>query len=151
MNKQTIVGALALIVALGALVAVVANNFKTLPPTPKTYPARGKLVFKNGEPVRFAILNLTPKTNKSGGGDCEARTGADGSFEVRSFSNTGNDGAVPGEYVGSLEPYSSGRLGPIGKSGKPSAIPKKYQDTSTAGITVVIKAEENDLGTIQLN
>jgi hypothetical protein len=148
MNKYTILGGIGVLLAGGLLYMVVASSWRTMPPIPTVYPAHGKLVFKNGDPVRHTFMTLTPKEPGKGFA-CEAKTGPDGTFQLRSFSNTGPDGAVPGEYSCSLE-----QLPPIrGKDGAitPSVIPRKYKDTKTSGITVVIKPEDNDLGTIKLD
>ncbi len=151
MNKQVVVAGIGAAIALGLAVMVLASSWKSLPPVPAVYPAHGKLVFKNGEPVRLAIMNLSPK-EQGKGHECEARIGPDGKFELRSFSNTGNDGAVPGEYKVSLEPFYGPAFPPNAtKNVKPSKIPTKYLDSKTSGITIVIKPEDNDLGTIRLD
>jgi len=151
MNKQTVLGGIVVAIACGILIVVVASNWKgsTVPAKPTVYPAHGKMVFKNGEPVRHTFLTFTPK-EPGVGFVCEAFTGPDGTFEIRSFSNDSNDGAMPGEYSCSLEQKVPMKMR-SGKNINPSVIPKKYQDSKTSGITVVIKAENNDLGTILLD
>jgi hypothetical protein len=150
MNKQMIIGASVVAIACGLLVVVVASNWKgSVPDKPTVYPAHGKLVFKNGDPVRHTYLTFTPKETGKGF-ICEAFTGADGTFEIRSFSNTGNDGAVPGEYSCILEQKVPVKMR-SGQNINPSTIPKKYQDAKTSGLTIVINAENNDLGTIKLD
>ena len=123
----------------------------TLPSNRSVYPVRGKVVFRNGQPVRLAIIHLDPKDSTIGN-EAEGIIGPDGTFEIRTYSNSGPDGAVPGEYVVSLEPYSGARFPPDAKKkATPSAIPAKYRDPAKSGIEVVIRAEDNDLGTITLN
>jgi hypothetical protein len=123
----------------------------SLPPNRPAYPVRGKVVFSNGQPVRLAIIHLDPK-DPSVGNEAEGIIWADGTFQIRTYSNSDPDGAVPGEYVVSFEPFSGARFPPAAaKRVKPSVIPAKYQDSHKSGIEVVIQAEENDLGTIKLN
>jgi hypothetical protein len=150
MNMKVVIGGIAVAIACGLLILLVASNWKGgLPDQPQVYPARGKLVFKNGDPVRHTGLTFTP-IEAGKGFECEAFTGLDGTFEIRSFSNTGNDGAVPGEYICSLTQKIPVKM-KSGKNINPSVIPKKYQNKNTSGITVVIKHEDNDLGTIKLD
>jgi hypothetical protein len=131
-------------------VCLLAGCGRTLPPNRSVYPVRGKVAFANGQPVRLAIIHLDPKDTTIGN-EAEGIIGPDGTFEIRTYSNTEKDGAVPGEYVVSLEPYSGARFPPDAKKkAKPSTIPLKYQDSKKSGIEVVIKAEDNDLGTIKL-
>jgi hypothetical protein len=136
---------------LGAIVIfLLAGCGRTLPPNRSVYPVRGKVVFGNGQPVRLAIIHLDPK-DSTVGNEAEGIIGPDGTFEIRTYSNTEHDGAVPGEYVVSFEPYSGARFAPDAKKkAKPSVIPSKYQDSHKSKIEVVIRAEDNDLGTIKL-
>jgi len=151
MKTKTMIGVVGVVVACGLLIMVLPISLWKSGGlnTPAVYKAHGKLVFKNGDPVKNTYLTFTPKENGKGT-PCEAMTKADGSFEIRSFSNTENDGAMPGEYTCSLEQKPNIKL-TSGVTITASVIPKKYQSSKTSGITVVIKAEENDLGTIKLD
>ena len=151
MNKQTIMGAVVVAVACGLLIVVVASNWKGgMSAKPAVYPAHVKLVFKNGDPVRHTFVNFTPTAPNNTGWTCQAFTKADGSFEIRSNFSNDHDGAVPGEYLCSLEQGVPAKFS-NGERHNPSVIPKKYLDSKTSGITVVIKPEDNDLGTIKLD
>jgi hypothetical protein len=96
----------------------------------KTYPVTGKVTM-NGEPVAFAVVHLIPKEGK--GADATGYTAADGSFEVRTYSNTEMDGAVPGEYGVEVEPFDMTQfMGPRPKEGeKPTLIPKEKRNPDT--------------------
>jgi hypothetical protein len=116
---------------------------KSLPSNRDVYPARGKVLL-NGRPIRYATIHLDP-VDSAIGNECEGLIGGDGTFQIRTYANNGvPDGAVPGEYKIWIEPYSKAKNGKI-KSGSPSDVPKKYQDTHTSGLKVTINAEENTL------
>jgi hypothetical protein len=151
MKMKTMIGVLGAALACVLLIVVLASSLLKGGglTTPTVYKAHGKMVFKNGDPVKNTYLTFTPKENGKGT-PCEAMTKADGSFEIRSFSNTENDGAMPGEYTCSLEQKPNIKL-TSGVTITASVIPKKYQNVKTSGITVVIKSEDNDLGTIKLD
>jgi len=152
MKQQIVIGILAVALACGAVIMVVASSLKpSVGSKPTSYAAHGKFVFKNGEPVRDTFVNFIP-TVQGQGWPCQAQTRADGTFEVASNFTPGTnkpDGAVPGEYACSFEQGAPTKF-TNGQKTNPSIIHKKYQDLKTSGITVVIKAEDNDLGTIKL-
>ena len=109
-------------------------------PRQGTYPVRGKVVW-HGEPVRFAIINLEPVAGASGT-HAEGTTAEDGTFALRTLANEGEpDGAVPGEYQVILEPHDPVRSGPLPKGATATKIPGEFP----TGVTVEVKAEENDL------
>jgi hypothetical protein len=114
-------------------------------PKPETYPVHGKVLW-HGEPVRFAMISLEPADPSQGGAPAIGTTGVDGTFTVRTFSNSGEpDGAIPGEYKVQLEDYDVVRAGPLPAGARPTKIGREL-DT---GVTVQVKAEDNDL-TIQV-
>jgi hypothetical protein len=103
----------------------------------KTYPVSGKVTL-NGKPVAFAIVRLTPKEGK--GADATGYTGADGTFQLRTYSNTEMDGAALGEYQVEVEPFNGPQfMGPKPKEGeKPTQIPPESRSLDT-----VIVIDEN--------
>ncbi len=105
----------------------------------KTYPVTGKVTM-NGEPVAFAIIHLNPKDGK--GTAATGFTGADGTFSVRTYSNSEMDGAVPGEYEVELGPFDMVKfMGPRPQAGEtPTAIPPEKRNPGTV---VNIEAEDN--------
>ncbi len=108
-----------------------------------TYPVKGRILYQ-GQPARFVIVRFEPAGDK--GAEAVGRTDADGYFELRTFSNEGNDGGVPGEYKVTIEPFNPVRGGPLPAGAKPTAIPGA--GVTTDG-TVEIAAEDNDL-TVEL-
>ncbi|HKI34536.1 MAG TPA: hypothetical protein VKA46_21955 [Gemmataceae bacterium] len=121
-----------------AAVAMLAGCGPKQLPQNDTYSVQGQLRL-HGQPAAFVIVHLEPtKPNK--GVAAEGTTTADGNFELRTYSNEGNDGAVPGEYQVTLEEYDPVRSGPLPAGSKPTPIPNQTMDT---GIIVVIKAEPN--------
>jgi hypothetical protein len=138
MSKQTLIGfrfGLVLSVAL----AVAGCGPRDLPKQ-ETYPVRGKVMW-HGEPVRFAIINLEP-VDGSGGAHAEGTTAEDGTFALRTLANEGEpDGAVPGQYKVVLEPHDPVRAGALPKGAVATKIPGEMQ----TGVTVEVKAQENDL------
>ena len=124
---------------LSAVTAFVGCGSRELPKQ-ETYPVRGKVLW-HGEPVRFAIITLQPMGG-SGGAEAGGTTAQDGTFALRTLANEGEpDGAVPGQYEVRLEPYDPVRAGALPKGATPTKIPGEMK----TGVTVEVKAEENDL------
>jgi len=116
--------------------------------TPSFYPVRGQVLL-DGQPVRFAIVALSPKgVDDDDGPPATGQTNANGEFNIRTMMGPGHDGAVPGEYWISL--YAPKQAPAEANGAKPTAIPQKYRSPKTARISVSVKEETNDLGTIRL-
>jgi hypothetical protein len=125
--------------ALSSLALLAGCGQRELPKA-TAYPTRGKVLW-HGEPVCYAVIDLAPATG-SGGAEADGSTGEDGTFTLRTFSNEGEpDGAVPGEYVVNLKPWDPVRFGPLPKGAKPTQIPGEFN----TGVTIEVKAEDNDL------
>lgn len=109
--------------------------------TVKTYPTRGRLLWK-GEPVRFARIELDPV--EGNGAVASAQSDEQGVFEVRTFGNAEPDGAVPGEYLITVKPKAGIPPKYDDKTANPKAteVPSASQKTTTS---VVVEAKENDL------
>jgi hypothetical protein len=151
MNKQMVIGGIVVVAAVGLLAMVVSGSWKpSMAAKPTVYPAHGKFVFKNGDPVRDTFVNFIPTAPGNTGWVCQAQTKADGTFKITSNFNVEPDGAVPGEYKCYMEQGVAMKFS-NGEVRNPSRIPKKFLDAKTSGLTVVIKSEDNDLGTIQLD
>jgi hypothetical protein len=110
--------------------------------TDSVYPAQGKLTI-HGEPASYVMVHLMP-VDLGKGAEATGVTEEDGSFMLRTYSNTDFDGAVPGEYTVSLEPYNG--VESVGVKVPPGA---KYTPIPPEGLTVAekveIKAEDNNL------
>jgi hypothetical protein len=121
------------------LVALVAGCGQRTLPVAKTYPAAGRVTLK-GEPAAFVFVTLKPTGKK--GAEATGKTNENGEFELRTFSNTGdNDGAVPGDYNVVLTGYEPVKMGRIPPGSKPTEISGEM-DT---GITIQITDGDNTL------
>ena len=112
------------------------------------YPVTGQVLL-DGKPARFVNVSLTPKDLAND--DAPAATGrtdANGEFSIQTYMGPGYDGALPGEYWVSL---ATPARSPGDTNGvKPSAIPKQYRHPKTSKISITVREETNDLGTIRL-
>ncbi len=123
---------------MGAVfVAGCGPKFNTTPP-PKVYPVKGKVLLANGQPVSGGVITFHPKTTL--GAEASGEIGSDGSFQLTTIVK--NDGALPGSYTVSVNPYfKGGRV-----SAEPaSRVPPKFGAPETSGVTVEVKAKDNDL------
>ncbi len=122
---------------LMGLCAVIVTGCKRELTVKQTVPVKGKVLFANGEPVRWAQINLLTK-DPNVGANCRGVVGDDGTFEVRTYSSTDCDGATPGVYDVQIEPYDPVVAGPLPKNANsPTPVPK---DASN-GVTIEIKAD----------
>jgi hypothetical protein len=124
------------LLVLGFSAGIVGCGPRTLSQK-QTYPVTGKVIM-NGKPVAFAIVHLTPKEGK--GAEATGYTGADGTFQLRTYSNNDMDGAAPGEYDVEVEPFNGPQfMGPQPKEGeKPTQIPSEAKNPGT-----VVVIDEN--------
>jgi hypothetical protein len=107
-------------------------------PVSKVYPAQGKVTL-NGKPAAFVLISLHPTDKK--GVLARGTTDENGSFELRTYSNEGNDGAVPGEYNVVLEGFDPVR----GSKLPPGATPTRIRGEMDTGVKVEITEGDNDL------
>jgi hypothetical protein len=94
----------------------------------------------NGKPVRFVGVHLEP-LDLAQGLPADGSTQADGTFEIRTYSNAEPDGAAPGQYkllLGDSENYQF----LIPKGEKPTQLPKEILESERI---VEIEAGDNDL------
>jgi hypothetical protein len=101
---------------------------------PKTYPVKGKVVFKGGKPMTSGTIMVqsVAKPDLLASGDLQS----DGSFEL--YSNMGKSGMVEGEHRVLIEP-------PLPEYGEKAAVGKSYQRFETSGLTINVKPEDNDV------
>lgn len=128
-----------LVSGLGLVVVLAAGCGEREISRPKASPAQGK-VTAGGKPLAFVGIELVPKDGN--GRQALGKTGADGTFVLRSFSNDDPDGAVPGEYTVKIHPWNIGEHGGLPKGARPAKVTPNIADP---GVTVTIKDEENDL------
>jgi hypothetical protein len=105
---------------------------------PKVVPVKGVVKF-DGKPLAGGLIATVPQAGRG----AKATIESDGSFELGTYS--AHDGAIPGTHnaaVVAREPSTgSGPEAPLGKL----LIPAKYTDPQTSGLTIEVKAgEEND-------
>lgn len=108
---------------------------------PKTYPVSGKVSYR-GKPVVSGIVLLTPAES---GHAATGNLGSDGTFRLTTFKK--DDGAVPGKYYVAVQAFPAEGAGLPGAefAGKTPPVPLKYMSPSSSGLTVEIKASENQL------
>jgi hypothetical protein len=129
------------LIELLVVVAGCAPKFNTTPP-PKVYPVNGKVLLASGMPVSAGLITFHPKTRL--GAEASGEIAPDGSFQLTTIVK--NDGALPGSYTVSVDPYFKG-----GRPSKvpASRVPPKFCAPETSDLTAEIKAEDNNL-TIEL-
>jgi hypothetical protein len=121
----------------------------SMPPLPKVYPVRGKIVQADGTPLAYGHILFTPRTAGKGN-PCSCYLNSDGTFD-KVLTYNGAWGAVPGKYLLHLEPTNNNDKGFFkGNQKDLPVIPEKYKNAQTAELVFEIKAEDNDLGTITL-
>ena len=106
-------------------------------PKPDLHPVHGRVTWK-GEPVSFATVTFHPlgSTTKS---EPSGYTGADGTFAVRTLSNSGEpDGAFAGEYQITIEQHDPETCPILPQGGKPTKIEGLLKPVDT------IKIESGD-------
>lgn len=129
-----------------SLLAAAAGCNKGMQAFPKTYPVHGK-VFLDGRPLNSGMVELHPVGQT--GAECSGVV-KEGNFELRTFSNTGNDGAIPGEYKVLVRPLEVAEIGDKDKAKQQMKVPPRYASPDSSGITVTIKGGETDLPPIEL-
>ena len=117
------------------IVVFVVGCSASVPPPPKTSPARGKIVGTAGEPLQHVVVNLEP-INQTAGGTAQGLVKEGGTFVLHTFRP--EDGALPGKYKVWLQPS------PVAPK-RASAIPAKYQSAEESDVTVLITDGDNDL------
>jgi hypothetical protein len=108
------------------------------PALPDAYPAKGQVLLAGGAPVAGGRITFAPK-DPHRGIEAWGEIQPDGGFTLTTYKL--NDGAVPGEYVVTLSPYSykTGNL----KVANAGRVPQRYAEAATSGLTVEVKPEEN--------
>lgn len=107
-------------------------------PGPKTYPVKGKIINREGKPVKSGMVLFEsvddPKIQASGD------LSSDGTFALD--SNLGKPGTVAGKHRVMIEP-------PLPEYGEKALIANKFASFATSGLTAEVTEGENDL-TIEL-
>jgi hypothetical protein len=129
------------------LAATVAGCGVREVPRETLYPAEGKVLL-NGQPLCMGIIELTPKTPGQGM-TAMAVVDRNGNFALRTYSNTEPDGAAAGEYHVSVKTYNVIEGGVLAEGVTPAAVPARFAEADTSGVSAEIAAGENRL-TIEL-
>jgi hypothetical protein len=124
---------------------------------PTTIPIRGEVKF-NGAPLKDGIVAYIP----SGGATRQAtgRIQPDGTFVLTTFKNA--DGVVPGEYQIVVYAYAAGpgeqrsreqheAMARTGEIERRSAIPEKYANPQTSGLSDTVNADHSGFKKIDLS
>ncbi len=118
------------------------------PAEPGLVAVRGKVTLDGGPWPRPGTINFAPVSapaSEPGGAKSRpgsAKFGTDGSFVAGSFEE--GDGLFPGTYNVSVDcAESAPTMSPTGAAIEAkNAVPKNYQDPSTSGLTITVKAGE---------
>ncbi len=126
--------------------AAVSGCAKYTQTYPKTVQVHGKVLL-DGHPLQEGLIEFHP-TSPSGL-ECTGLV-KNGDFAVRTFSNTNNDGAVPGDYQVVVRKLEVGEIGDPQKAKNQPNIPARYARGESSGLTVTVKEGEGDLPPIEL-
>jgi hypothetical protein len=111
------------------LVGLLAGCGERTLPQSQTYPVHGRILVHK-KPGSFVLVRFEPV--EGGAGVAAAgKTNADGDFELRTYSNAENDGAVPGEYKVIIEGWDPVENGPLPRDAKAVVLPKAMQASQT--------------------
>lgn len=112
----------------------------------KTYPTSGKVVFKDGQPVRSGTVELESLEHKT---SATGRIQDDGTFVLGTF--TPNDGAAAGRHRAIIVQIiiADGTVKHVKDHGRP--VDPKYSRYESSGLTAEVKAQEKNEITLTLD
>jgi hypothetical protein len=132
-------------IAAALALALGAAGCSRLPDAPpQAYPVRGKVVLADGQPLRGGRVVFHPRT---GGKEAVAELGADGSFTLTSFKR--DDGALPGDYVVTVIPYTYKTGNPVAVP-QEAQVPQRYWEPETSPLTATVRPELTDVGALKI-
>lgn len=104
------------------------------PPPPKTVKISGKILLPDGRPLQAGRVAFKPA--QPGRQEAYSEIESDGSFTLTSYNK--DDGAVPGDYVVTIEliSYKSGALQHVR-----APVPAKYLDAKTSDLRAEVKED----------
>ena len=112
------------------------------PPVVKVFEVKGKVLLANQKPLAKGRVSFVPTQEPYL--LSSARVAADGSFSLTTGDS--GEGAPPGEYKVRVEPEGPP---PVVHGNRADAralpFPPKYLDEDSSGLTVIVKAEPNQL------
>jgi hypothetical protein len=108
-----------------------------------TYPVKGHVLLANGKPLTKGRVTFVADDGLRP--PASGELGSDGGFTLSTGAN--GEGAAPGQYKVRIEPVSA--PAPATRA-VPPRFPMKYIDEDSSGLTVVVKAEPNELQPITL-
>jgi hypothetical protein len=127
------------------LILLCAGCANTGPALPASVPAKGIALLANGEPLGRVRLVFQPKKTDGISVEAFADTERDGRFVLTTYAI--GDGAVPGEYLVSVQPYDY-----RDKSGSPrkndaaaARIPRKYLSAETSDLVIAVGKDKPEI------
>ena len=114
-------------------------------PPPGAVPVKGRVLLADGSPLRSGRICFHPE-GQPGGLEAFGEINREGKFKLTTYKL--EDGAVPGRYVVTVDPYSY-RNGNLEMPAK-NTIPEQYWDAESSSLIVEIGPGENDLPPLQL-
>jgi hypothetical protein len=132
--------------AWAAIVAVAGLSAGCGPrtlPQKQTHPVKGRIIL-NGKPASYVLVRFSPTGTE--GVEAVGRTDRDGNFELRTYSNEGNDGAATGEYKVTIEDFDPVQGGDVPRGARGTKVPKGSMEAQQ---TYEIQAGDNEL-TVEL-
>jgi hypothetical protein len=130
------------LIVLGLAVVPLAGCQSKGPTPPATTEARGKIVLPGGQPLRSGRVKLSPTTPDTV--ETFGDVGADGTFVLSPYKV--GDGAVPGTYKVTVEPfqYKTATGNPV-RIKDAARIPPRYLEASSTDMRAVIVSGPNTL------
>jgi hypothetical protein len=115
-------------------------------PRVTAYPVKGKVLLPDGNPLTQGTVTFVPGDLLKGR-EAAGKVGSDGSFTLS--TDKAGDGAAEGQYSVRIDSEAGVPTG--GKGRGRLLVPEKYGDESTSGLTVTVKAGENNLEPFRLD
>ena len=110
---------------------------------PDLAPVTGKVLL-DGQPLTSGRISTVPSVGRGANGAIQS----DGTFELT--TEKPGDGAVIGTHAVIIASYAPGAGGPEGGRGK-LLVPQMYTDELTSGLTIDVKADEENTPVLELS
>lgn len=120
-----------LAVMVGMTISGCGSSGATEPP--KTYRVQGKVIGQDGRPLSGGRVTFHPDEPRNS--EAFAEIERDGTFALATFGK--DDGAMPGKYKVSIDPYSYRD----GQARFAARISSTYRDPRTSGLTAEIAGD----------
>ncbi len=110
--------------------------------TPEVAPVEGKVLI-SGQPLTTGRIITTPAAGRGATGYIQQ----DGTFELSTYGE--GDGALLGTHSVAVLAYEGTPSGPEGGARK-LLVPERYINDMTSGLTIEVKADEDNVPVIEL-